>query len=87
MESLSLNSASSDVGELELWHDVFVHQPLPWGRFIESAVLHAGALIGVGTPAEIRQRRDDGEPDEHDEEEAGLEARARRHDASYHAVA
>jgi TonB family protein len=47
MESLSLNSASSDGGELDLWHDVFVRQELPWGRFLESVVLHAGALALV----------------------------------------
>jgi TonB family protein len=58
MESLSLNSVSSDVGDLELWHDVFVHRPLPWGRFLESAVLHAGALalVWMLSMAWIRQQ-------------------------------
>jgi TonB family protein len=47
MEILSLNSVSSEAGELDLWHDVFVRQALPWGRFLESAVLHVGALALV----------------------------------------
>src|SRR5881397_1184655 len=33
-------------------------------------------------PAEIRDRRDDGEDHEQDGEQTGLEARARRHDAN-----
>ena len=28
----------------EIWHDVFVHQELPWGRFLQSVVLHGVAL-------------------------------------------
>jgi TonB family protein len=47
MESLSQHLAASDGGELDLWHDVFVHRPLPWGRLVESAILHAGALALV----------------------------------------
>src|ERR1700758_3309637 len=31
-------------GEYDLWHDVFVRQGMPWGRFFQSAVLHAGAV-------------------------------------------
>ena len=29
----------------EFWPDVFVRRSLPWGRFLESAVLHAAAAI------------------------------------------
>ncbi len=29
--------------DLGLWRDVFVRQSLPWGRFLQSVVLHAGA--------------------------------------------
>ncbi len=31
-------------GEVGLWRDVFVRQGLPWGRFVESVILHSGAL-------------------------------------------
>jgi TonB family protein len=31
-------------GEHGLWRDVFVHQRLPWRRFSQSAILHAGAV-------------------------------------------
>src|ERR1700720_1750506 len=34
----------SDEGEFDLWRDVFVQQKLPWGRFLQSALLHATAL-------------------------------------------
>jgi len=37
------NSATSR-DELGLWQDVFVDQKLPWGRFLQSVVLHAAAL-------------------------------------------
>ena len=30
--------------ELGLWRDVFVRQGMPWGRFIQSVILHSGAL-------------------------------------------
>jgi TonB family protein len=30
--------------ELGLWRDVFVRQGAPWGRFIQSVILHSGAL-------------------------------------------
>ncbi|MFI5113577.1 MAG: energy transducer TonB [Terriglobales bacterium] len=48
----------SDGGELGLWRDVFVRQPLPWRRFFQSAVLHAGALalIWMVSLAWIRQQ-------------------------------
>ena len=31
--------------EFDLWKDVFVHQPLPWARLLQSAVLHATAVV------------------------------------------
>jgi TonB family protein len=31
--------------ELALWHDVFVQQKLPWGRFLQSVLLHGTALV------------------------------------------
>jgi len=48
----------SDGGELGLWRDVFVRQPLPWRRFLQSAVLHAGALalVWMVSLAWIRQQ-------------------------------
>src|ERR1700693_5773752 len=30
--------------EFDLWRDVFVQQKLPWGRFMQSALLHTAAL-------------------------------------------
>ena len=30
--------------DLGLWKDVFVQQPLPWGRFLQSALLHTAAF-------------------------------------------
>lgn len=40
-----LSSAQLVAGdELGLWRDVFVHQPLPWGRFLQSALLHTVAF-------------------------------------------
>ena len=36
-------------GEFDLWHDVFVQQKLPWGRFLESALLHGAALALIWT--------------------------------------
>jgi hypothetical protein len=29
----------------DLWRDVFVQQKLPWGRFLQSALLHAAAIV------------------------------------------
>jgi TonB family protein len=37
------------VGEFELWRDVFVQQKLPWGRFLQSALLHATAIALIWT--------------------------------------
>jgi TonB family protein len=49
-------AAGDDLG---LWKDVFVHQPLPWGRFLQSAVLHttAFALIWAISLAWLRQQK------------------------------
>jgi TonB family protein len=40
------------------WRDVFVRQGMPWGRFVESAVLHAGAaaLIWMVSLAWLQQQ-------------------------------
>src|SRR5260370_38736121 len=45
--------------ELGMWRDVFVQQKLPWGRFLQSALLHtaAGALILTPPPSLIRQEK------------------------------
>jgi TonB family protein len=44
--------------ELGPWRDVFVRQKMPWGRFLESIVLHAGAaaLIWMVSIAWLRQQ-------------------------------
>jgi len=46
-------------GEFDLWRDVFVQQKLPWGRFLQSALLHtaAVALIWTISLSWIRQQR------------------------------
>jgi TonB family protein len=36
-------------GEFDLWRDVFVQQKLPWGRFVQSALLHAAAVALIWT--------------------------------------
>jgi TonB family protein len=53
-EGLNHNSDGFD-----LWHDVFVHRPLPWGRFVQSAILHglAVGLIWTISFAWLRQQR------------------------------
>ena len=45
--------------EFDLWRDVFVQQKLPWGRFLQSALLHtaAVALIWTISLSWIRQQR------------------------------
>ncbi|MGD0601215.1 MAG: hypothetical protein ABR988_15420, partial [Terriglobales bacterium] len=45
--------------EFNLWQDVFVQQKLPWGRFLQSALLHvaAVALIWTLSLSWIRQQR------------------------------
>ena len=47
-----------DGDELGMWRDVFVQQRLPWGRFLQSALLHAAAvgLIYTISLAWIRQQ-------------------------------
>jgi TonB family protein len=52
------SQSGAGLGDVDLWHDVFVHQPLPWWRFLESAVLHAGAaaLIWLVSIAWLRQQ-------------------------------
>ena len=35
--------------EFDLWQDVFVQQKLPWGRFLQSALLHAAAVALIWT--------------------------------------
>jgi TonB family protein len=46
-------------GEFDLWRDVFVQQKLPWGRFLQSVLLHAAAvaLLYTISLAWIRQRQ------------------------------
>jgi TonB family protein len=43
----------------DLWRDVFVQQKLPWGRFLQSVVLHAVALglIWAITLSALRQQK------------------------------
>jgi len=45
--------------EFDMWRDVFVQQKLPWGRFLQSALLHttAVALIWTLSFAWLRQQR------------------------------
>ena len=45
--------------ELGLWRDVFVQQKLPWGRFLQSAAIHAAAFAMIWglSLAWLRQQR------------------------------
>src|ERR1019366_5550389 len=45
--------------EFDMWRDVFVQQKLPWGRFLQSSLLHTTALALIWTIslAWIRQQR------------------------------
>jgi TonB family protein len=45
--------------EFGMWRDVFVQQKLPWGRFLQSALLHAAAvaLLWTITLSWIRQQK------------------------------
>ena len=45
--------------EFDLWRDVFVQQKLPWGRFVQSALLHGAALalIWMVSLSWIRQQK------------------------------
>jgi TonB family protein len=49
----------SDNHEFDMWHDVFVQRPLPWGRFLQSALLHTTALVLIWAVsiAWLRQQR------------------------------
>src|SRR6202140_4158395 len=49
----------SEEPEFDLWRDVFVQQKLPWGRFLQSALLHtaAVALIWTISLSWIRQQK------------------------------
>jgi TonB family protein len=46
-------------GEFDMWGDVFVDHPLPWRRFLQSALLHttAFALIWMISVAWLRQQK------------------------------
>jgi TonB family protein len=60
--ALSLRESAAEVpanGEFDLWRDVFVQQKLPWGRFLQSVLLHAAAIALLYTIslAWIRQRQ------------------------------
>jgi len=48
-----------DDREFDMWRDVFVQQKLPWGRFLQSALLHATAvaLIYAISLSWIRQQK------------------------------
>ena len=50
---------SAGDGEFDLWRDVFVEQKLPWGRFLQSVLLHgaAVALLYTISLAWIRQQK------------------------------
>jgi TonB family protein len=52
-------SGEEPSGEFDLWRDVFVQQRLPWGRFMQSALLHGAAvgLIYTISIAWIRQQK------------------------------
>ena len=41
---LSAELPGGNKNEFDLWRDVFVQQKLPWGRFLQSALLHATAV-------------------------------------------
>lgn len=43
------NFSDSNNDEFDLWRDVFVQQQMPWGRFLQSALLHLAALALIWT--------------------------------------
>ncbi|MGB8012250.1 MAG: energy transducer TonB [Terriglobales bacterium] len=51
--------ALAEIDEFDLWRDVFVQQKLPWGRFVQSALLHTAALalIWAVSISWIRQQK------------------------------
>jgi TonB family protein len=55
----SPNEPGTGKDEFDLWHDVFVGQKLPWGRFLQSVLLHtmAVALLWAISLAWIRQQK------------------------------
>lgn len=55
----SLSAPRSASNDSDLWHDVFVYQPLPWSRFLQSAVLHTlafGLIWGLSISV-LRQQK------------------------------
>ncbi len=50
---------NDNIDGFDLWHDVFVHRPPPWGRIAQSAILHglAVALIWAISFAWLRQQK------------------------------
>jgi TonB family protein len=59
LRSRELSAELPGGDEFDLWRDVFVQQKLPWGRFLQSALLHAAAaaLIYTITVSWIRQQK------------------------------
>ena len=59
LSSVQASARMATGDDLDLWKDVFVHQPLPWGRLLQSAVLHltAVALIWGISLAWLRQQK------------------------------
>jgi TonB family protein len=55
----SSNGCADEGGKLDLWHDVFVEQELPWGRFLQSVLLHttAAAILWTISIAWVRQQK------------------------------
>ena len=53
------NVSDKKEAEFDMWGDVFVDHPLPWRRFVQSAVLHttAVALIWMISLAWLRQQK------------------------------
>jgi TonB family protein len=55
----SSNGCADEGAKLALWHDVFVEQELPWGRFLQSVLLHttAVAILWTISIAWVRQQK------------------------------
>ncbi len=45
----ALRPAKLLVGEFDMWRDVFVPQGMPWGRFLQSALLHVATVYVICT--------------------------------------
>jgi TonB family protein len=58
-ESIGNDQLKTGTDEFDIWRDVFVQRPLPWGRFAQSALLHAAsfALIWGISLAWLRQQK------------------------------